>query len=155
MDPVTLHTYKTRDADFAARYGAADLAPLHRLLLAHLPPAGRVLEVGCGTGREAAFLAGRGFTVIATNASEAMLDQARQVTNSDQGAGEPLAAQYSTFRVERSLPPNSLSSYHQPVGERSNAFVTIAAQSQSDLVKGMGDKGKDLMDTSILKGLAE
>ena len=69
MDTATLNAYETRAAEFAARYGAADLAPLHRLLLVHLPPAGRVLEIGCGTGREAAFLAEHGFTVIATDAA--------------------------------------------------------------------------------------
>ena len=78
MDTATLNAYETRAAEFAARYGAADLAPLHRLLLAHLPPAGRLLEIGCGTGREAAFLAEHGFTVIATDASAAMLDQVRR-----------------------------------------------------------------------------
>ena len=85
MDPATLKAYETRAADFAARYAAADLAPLHRLLLAHLPPAGRVLEIGCGTGRESAFLAGHGFTVIATDASPAMLDQTRQAVGSGFG----------------------------------------------------------------------
>lgn len=67
MDSATLNTYETHAADFAARYAAADLAPLHRLLLAYLPPADRVLEIGCGTGREAAFLTKRGFTVIAAD----------------------------------------------------------------------------------------
>ena len=85
MDPATLQAYDTRASEFAARYGAADLAPLHRLLLAHLPPAGRLLEIGCGTGREAAFLAEHGFTVIATDASAAMLDQARQAAGSGFG----------------------------------------------------------------------
>jgi SAM-dependent methyltransferase/SOS-response transcriptional repressor LexA len=82
MDTATLNAYETRAAEFAARYGAADLAPLHRLLLAHLPPAGRLLEIGCGTGREAAFLAEHGFTVIATDASAAMLDQVRRAEGS-------------------------------------------------------------------------
>ena len=85
MDPATLQAYETRASEFAARYGAANLAPLHRLLLAHLPRAGRVLEIGCGTGREAAFLAEHGFTVIATDASHAMLDQTRQAVGSGFG----------------------------------------------------------------------
>jgi SAM-dependent methyltransferase len=53
------------------------VSAFHRLLQAHLPPRGRVLEIGCGTGRDAAFLAAHGFRVVATDASAAMLDTFR------------------------------------------------------------------------------
>jgi SAM-dependent methyltransferase len=77
MDPSTLNAYDARASDFAGRYAAADVLPLHRLLLAHLPPGGRLLEIGCGAGRDAVFLAEHGFDVVAADASAAMLDQAR------------------------------------------------------------------------------
>jgi SAM-dependent methyltransferase len=77
MDPSTLNAYDTRASDFAGRYAAADVSPLHRLLLAHLPPGGRLLEIGCGAGRDAVFLAKHGFAVVAADASAAMHDQAR------------------------------------------------------------------------------
>ncbi len=73
MDTATIQAYDARAAEFADRYAAADLAPLHRLLLAHLPPRCRVLEIGCGTGRDAAFLASNGFRLVAADASAAML----------------------------------------------------------------------------------
>ena len=41
------------------------------------PPGARVLELGCGTGEDAVWLASRGVAVVATDASEAMLDVAR------------------------------------------------------------------------------
>jgi len=40
-------------------------------------PGDRVLEIGCGTGVDAAHLAGRGVAVVATDRSAAMLDAAR------------------------------------------------------------------------------
>jgi SAM-dependent methyltransferase len=77
MDPSTLNVYDTRASDFAGRYAAADVSPLHRLLLAHLPTGGRLLEIGCGAGRDAVFLAKHGFDVVAADASAAMLAQAQ------------------------------------------------------------------------------
>jgi SAM-dependent methyltransferase len=41
------------------------------------PPGGHILELGCGTGEDAVWLAQRGHQVTATDASEAMLDVAR------------------------------------------------------------------------------
>jgi SAM-dependent methyltransferase len=40
-----------------------------------LPPAARVLDFGCGTGLDAAWYAGHGFTVIAYDPSPRMIDQ--------------------------------------------------------------------------------
>ena len=44
----------------------------------YLPDAGRVLDVGCGTGEDAIWLAGQGHTVVATDPSPGMLEQAKQ-----------------------------------------------------------------------------
>lgn len=43
----------------------------------HFRPGDRALELGCGTGEDALWLAGRGVSVLATDASEAMLDITR------------------------------------------------------------------------------
>ena len=79
MDSVTLDCYNTQAATYAARYEAADLSSLHRLLLRHLPARCRVLELGCGSGRDAAFLHAHGYAVTATDASPAMLTLATQL----------------------------------------------------------------------------
>ncbi len=42
---------------------------------AHLPPGSRVLDIGCGTGIDAAHLAARGDQVVATDWSPAMVDR--------------------------------------------------------------------------------
>ncbi|MBK8026558.1 MAG: methyltransferase domain-containing protein [Chloroflexi bacterium] len=46
-------------------------------LLSYAPPGSSVLELGCGTGEDACFLAAHGYTVTATDASPAMLGLAR------------------------------------------------------------------------------
>jgi SAM-dependent methyltransferase len=76
MDSVTLNCYNTQAATYADRYEAADMSALHRLLLRHLPARCRILELGCGSGRDAAFLLAHGYDITATDASPAMLTQA-------------------------------------------------------------------------------
>ena len=49
-----------------------------RRLAARFPAGARVLELNCGTGEDAAWLARRGASVVATDQSEAMLDVARK-----------------------------------------------------------------------------
>ncbi len=78
MDAQTVKAYDARAADFAARHGAADASELQRILLKHLPAGGRVLEIGCGCGRDALFLAEHGFRVVATDASTGMLESFRK-----------------------------------------------------------------------------
>lgn len=79
MDLSTINSYETQANEFCARYAAADVAALHALLLRYLRPGSRVLEIGCGVGREAVFLAENGFSVVATDASAAMLAAARRL----------------------------------------------------------------------------
>jgi SAM-dependent methyltransferase len=46
-------------------------------IIAHTPPAGRVLDLGCGPGADAALLAGRGHRVTAIDWSAAMVEETR------------------------------------------------------------------------------
>jgi SAM-dependent methyltransferase len=78
MDEQTVKAYDARAADFATRHGAADASELQRILLKHLPAGARVLEIGCGCGRDARFLVERGFRVVATDASAGMLEAFRK-----------------------------------------------------------------------------
>jgi len=52
-------------------------ARVHQALARALPPGARVLEIGCGSGVDTAWLAGRGGRVVAADPSAAMLEQAR------------------------------------------------------------------------------
>jgi SAM-dependent methyltransferase len=47
------------------------------MLTATFPPGARLLDLGCGTGIDAAFLAGRGYRVVATDWSPAMVERTR------------------------------------------------------------------------------
>lgn len=57
----------------AARYETVDPAELHEALLPHLPPApAAILDVGAGSGRDAAWLARQGYSVLAVEPSATM-----------------------------------------------------------------------------------
>lgn len=77
MDAATVNVYDGHAAEFARRYAEADAAALQQLLLRYLTPGSRVLDIGCGSGRDAAFLAANGYRVTATDAAAAMLAVAR------------------------------------------------------------------------------
>lgn len=80
MDEKTVSRYDTHARETSARYEAADVSRLHVMLLRHLPPRGAsVLELGCGSGRDAAFLEANGYDVAAVDASSGMIAEASRL----------------------------------------------------------------------------
>ena len=76
-DPATLAWYETN----AARYSHAFQRDHSRYLdgfLDRLTPGARVLELGCGGGRDSARMAARGFAVDPTDATPGMVAKARE-----------------------------------------------------------------------------
>lgn len=66
------------DDDFTrSPTGRLQRARVHAYVAEHVPQGADALELGCGTGEDALFLAGRGLRVLATDASLEMLAVAR------------------------------------------------------------------------------
>lgn len=76
MDTLTASYYDKSAPSLASRYEMANMNYTHRNLLRHLPEGGKILEIGCGSGRDAAFLLNHGFNVTAIDASSEMLSTA-------------------------------------------------------------------------------
>lgn len=76
MDSKTLDFYESNAATCAQRYEKADVRVIHQLLQRSIQQGCRVLEIGGGTGRDAAFLAASGCRVTFTDASPAMVAEA-------------------------------------------------------------------------------
>jgi SAM-dependent methyltransferase len=75
-------TFDALAADYDSRFTGTPLGTLlrqavQRRLDARFAPGDRVLELACGTGEDAVHLGHRGVRVIATDASESMVEQAR------------------------------------------------------------------------------
>jgi SAM-dependent methyltransferase len=74
----TIAYYDRNAADFAAQTANLNLEPLYQHFLRHVRPSGRILDAGCGVGRDALAFADRGYEVVAFDASEAMVKLARE-----------------------------------------------------------------------------
>jgi 2-polyprenyl-3-methyl-5-hydroxy-6-metoxy-1,4-benzoquinol methylase len=76
MDPRTAEFYQSNADACLHRYESARMASLHLTLRRLVKPGGRVLEVGGGSGRDAACLASLGCRVTFTDGCPDMLDAA-------------------------------------------------------------------------------
>ncbi|MBA4189791.1 MAG: SAM-dependent methyltransferase [Planctomycetaceae bacterium] len=77
-DP-TVDYYDRHADDFVRDTLAVDVTPLHEPFLALLPVGGRVLDAGCGSGRDAREFKRRGFVVTAFDASPELAQRASGV----------------------------------------------------------------------------
>ena len=78
MDTQTLAAYDRMAAAYAADWHTQPAASdMHALLLGHFRP-GPTADIGCGSGRDTAWLAEQGFAVTGFDASEGLLTEARQ-----------------------------------------------------------------------------
>lgn len=73
LDSKTLGYYDDNAERLARAYDGADVSQLHALLRREHPVPGRVLEIGCGSGRDSLLMASLGCSVVATDGSESAL----------------------------------------------------------------------------------
>ena len=80
MDKPTIDFYNLHASEQAASYETADMSVMYGRIEALLPPHARVLEIGCGSGRDARALSDMGFSVVATDASRGMIREAEKLS---------------------------------------------------------------------------
>ena len=88
----TIAWYDRNAPSLCMTYDKADPAALHGLLRHWVKPGDRVLELGCGSGRDARFLASLGARVTATDGSREMLREAEAKGGGPEYALLPLPA---------------------------------------------------------------
>jgi SAM-dependent methyltransferase len=76
-DPATIAFYQARAPHYVLRFGESHSRQLDAFL-DRLAPGAKVLELGCGSGRDAARMRERGFAVDATDATPAMVAKANE-----------------------------------------------------------------------------
>jgi SAM-dependent methyltransferase len=113
--PTQIH-YNENASHYALEYQGADVADLHGILGKWLPNGCRVLEIGSGIGRDAAYMASLGCRVIASDASNEMLRFSEEYlqTNSQNDSYDLVPA---TFPLEPG---------HKLLSERFDAVVCLA-----------------------------
>ena len=72
----TIDYYNQNAEDFYADTVSVDMSSLYEKFLALLPKQGQILDVGCGSGRDAAFFKQQNYAVTAFDASASLCDMA-------------------------------------------------------------------------------
>lgn len=75
----TAEYYEQNAHELSLRYESASLETLHRLINATFTPGARLLEVGCGSGRDAARVLAAGYNLIALDGSQNLLCEAEKL----------------------------------------------------------------------------
>lgn len=77
---MTLKYYQDNAQTFFDGTANVDMSSLYETFTKHLTPGARVLDAGCGSGRDAKAFLGMGYQVEAFDASSAMVELAREHT---------------------------------------------------------------------------
>jgi SAM-dependent methyltransferase len=80
LQDSTLAYYESHAVEYAARTLDADLSELYRPFLALVPAGGRILDLGCGAGRDLRAFAQRGFAPCGIDASPSLAGIAHRVS---------------------------------------------------------------------------
>ena len=76
----TIHYYNQNAETFFAATATVNMEPVYQRFLHLLPPTGRILDAGCGSGRDAKAFAEKGYSVDAFDASPALAKLASEFT---------------------------------------------------------------------------
>lgn len=77
MDSISY--YDKNSKEFYNRTINADVQELHRKFLQHIPKQGRILDAGCGVGRDSKFFLSEGYEVVSFDGSLEMAKMASSV----------------------------------------------------------------------------
>ncbi len=74
----TLSYYENNAKDLSQRYESANVDNIHALLLKTFSPKSYLLEIGCGSGRDAGFMHRNAYDVLAIDGSREMIAEAKR-----------------------------------------------------------------------------
>ena len=79
MQVNTISYYEENAKSLISRYESADINEVQELLLQIFEPNSKLLEIGCGSGRDASFMIKNNFDVIAIDGSKNMIEEAKKI----------------------------------------------------------------------------
>jgi SAM-dependent methyltransferase len=75
----TLTYYENNAQILSCEYESAKIDNLHQLLLETFTSGSYLLEIGCGSGRDASFMIKHGYKILAIDGSEKMIEEAKRL----------------------------------------------------------------------------
>jgi ubiquinone/menaquinone biosynthesis C-methylase UbiE len=79
MQNKTVEHYEQNAAELSTRYESVSLDSFHQTLTSYFAPGSCLLEIGCGSGRDAARVVNNGYEVAAIDASRQLLAEAQKL----------------------------------------------------------------------------
>lgn len=127
---MTVDYYNQNAAAFDADTQSVDMERLYEEFLPHVPAGGLIIDAGCGTGRDTKAFQQRGFEVLAFDASEALVNIARDRVGYD-------SVMHATFLEFTSFDPADAiwacaSLLHVPFNEVTKTFKHLQQQLKHD-----------------------
>lgn len=80
MEDSTIDYYTQHAQSFVADTASVDMGENHRRFLVRVPAGGRILDLGCGSGRDSLAFLRSGYRVLPVDGSPAMLEATRRLT---------------------------------------------------------------------------
>lgn len=100
LDRMTADYYDTHFAEYAARTRGIDPSSFLEMLASRLPKGARVLDVGCGSGRDLLWLKERGFDPTGFELSPGLAGMAEEYSGCSVIRGDFLLADFSGLKVD-------------------------------------------------------
>jgi SAM-dependent methyltransferase len=132
----TLTYYNKNAATFAAGTVDVDFAQIQDLFLEYLPEGGKILDFGCGSGRDTAYFLRKGYEVDATDGSPELCEIASEYTGitvrqmlfeelDEREVYDGIWACASILHVEKAKLPDILKRMAKAVKENGTIYVSF------------------------------
>ena len=125
----TIAYYDDQAEEFIRDTFDVDMADLYRPFLECMPKGGRILDAGCGSGRDSRAFLRLGYEVVSIDASERMVEATRSVTGADV---QQMNFESAEFEREFDGIWACASLLHVPRQELSAVFVVLGKALKSD-----------------------
>lgn len=81
FDPASIAYYDENSNAFIENTAGVDMGKLYEPFLEHIPAGGRILDLGCGSGRDTKFFSDQSYDVVAIDASAKMVEATQHIAD--------------------------------------------------------------------------
>lgn len=126
---INIDFYNKNSQKLVAQYNSLSFEQVHPVVLNLLPQSGSVLDVGCGSGRDATAMAQRGLNVTAVDPSVNMLQAAQSLTNQVEWIQDQLPTLNNVLSLNKTFDFILLSAVwmHIELADRKESFKNLVS----------------------------
>ncbi len=83
FDAASIAYYDENSDAFIAKTAGVNMSELYKPFLQNIPKGGRILDLGCGSGRDTKFFSDQSYDVVAIDASAKMVEATESIADAD------------------------------------------------------------------------